>query len=98
MPGRSRVTLARTVSSKTNGTWATSAAVPASEAAVSRRTSTPSTHTVPASGSTSRTASAAIVDLPEPVGPTRATVFPAGTVKETSPSTSVPGRCASAGS
>ena len=98
MPARSSAMLARTVSSKTNGTCATSATLPASEAAVSSRTSTPSSVTRPAPGSTRRTASEAIVDLPAPVGPTRATVFPAGTVNVTSPSTWAPGRCASAGS
>ena len=36
----------------------------------------------PAAGSTSRAASAAIVDLPEPVGPTSATVRPGGTVND----------------
>ena len=50
----------------------------------------PSSATVPEAGSTSRTASDAIVDLPEPVGPTRATVRPAGTSKDTSCRTSGP--------
>lgn len=97
IPDRSRVMLARTVSSKTNGTCATRAPLPASESAVSDRTSTPSRVTEPATGSTSRTASDAIVDLPEPVGPTRATVRPAGTLNETSWSTGVLGTSGSAG-
>ena len=45
----------------------------------SPRRSTPSSRTCPSVGSTSRTSSPASVDLPEPVGPTTATVVPAGT-------------------
>jgi hypothetical protein len=82
--------LPRTLSSKTNGTWGTSATAPASPDELSSRTSAESSRTAPDSGSTSRTASDAIVDLPAPVAPTSATVRPAGTVNETSCSTAGP--------
>ena len=59
---------------------------PARRGAASRR-STPSSRTCPSAGSTSRTSRPASVDLPEPVGPTTATVLPAATSSVTSCST-----------
>ncbi len=82
--------LPRTVSSKTNGICGTSAIEPARAERARSGSFTPSSPTPPDSGSTRRTASDAIVDLPEPVAPTSATVLPAGTVKLTSCRTAGP--------
>jgi hypothetical protein len=89
-PSRSSVTLPRTLSSNTNGICGTSADVPVSDSSVNEGNGTSSRVIRPPTGSTSRTASDAIVDFPEPVAPTRATVLPGGTAKDTSRSTSGP--------
>jgi hypothetical protein len=57
----------------------------------------PSKRTLPALGSISRSTSRAVVDLPQPLSPTSASVSPRFTVKET-PSTARTGRPASRGS
>ena len=54
------------------------------------RTSMPPMKTDPRGGSTARDSSDARVDLPEPVRPTRAQVWPAGTVRSTSRSANEP--------
>ena len=54
------------------------------------RTSIPSTNTVPRGGSYSRGSRLMSVDLPEPVGPTTASVSPAATRSDTSRSTGAP--------
>ncbi len=56
---------------------ARSRSAPRSTASGRSRTSTPSMNTVPGGGSCSRASRLTSVDLPEPVGPTIATVWPA---------------------
>ena len=72
------------VSENRNGSCGTKPMAPRSVASGISRTSTPSMKTVPGGGSCSRGSRLMSVDLPEPVGPTIATVCPAATVSETS--------------
>ena len=70
------------VSEKRNGSCWTKPTLPRSTASGIWRTSRPSMNTVPGGGSWSRASRLISVDFPDPVGPTSATVWPAGTRAE----------------
>ena len=76
-------TLSASVSENRNGSCGTKPIAPRSTASGISRTSTPSMNTVPGGGSCSRASRLISVDLPEPVGPTSATVCPASMRAET---------------
>ena len=83
-------TLAAKVSEKRNGSCGTNPMAPRRTASGSSLTSTPSRNTVPGGGSCRRASRLINVDLPEPVGPTSATVCPASILAETWLRTGVP--------
>ena len=93
--GGRRRRFSRTVSWNRWPSWVTMPSVSRIESKVRSRTSTPASRTAPASTSYSRGASAAIVDLPPPDVPTRATIWPGSTRNETPWSTSAPPRVSS---
>ncbi len=74
-------------SEKRNASCGTNPIAPRSWDSARSRTSTPSTNTVPGGGSKSRGSRLMSVDLPEPVGPTSATVCPASIRTDTCSST-----------
>ena len=82
----------RTVPPNSVASCATSPIWPRRLATVTSRMSMPSTRIVPAVTSHRRGIRPTSVVLPEPDGPTRARVSPAGTVSETSRTTGRPGR------
>ena len=83
-------TFSRTVAENRKLSCGTKPIAPRSVASGSRRTSWPSTKTVPGGGSKSLGKSDTSVLLPQPVGPTIATVRPAGTSSSMSWSTGTP--------
>ena len=84
--------LARIVSWKRCGSWATRPTAACNESCVRSRTSSPSTRTAPSTTSWTRRTSIAIVVLPAPDGPTSATVSPGSMVNDTSRRISRSGR------
>ena len=80
-----------TESPKRNGSWNAIATVARSSATLSSAASCPSKRTVPLPGGSSPAMISISVDLPEPVGPTSATVVPGCTEIVTSWRTGWPG-------
>ncbi len=78
------------LSENRNGSCGTMPMAPRSVASGHSRTSTPSTKTVPGGGSNNRGSRFSSVDLPDPVGPTSATVWPGSTLNEMCSSTGCP--------
>ena len=74
----------RIVRAKSIGSWKTTPMLRRSEATVTSRMSTPSTRMRPDCGSNARWSRPSVVDLPDPVAPTNATVSPGCTSKDRS--------------
>ena len=89
-PATPNAMLSAMVSQNRNGSCGTMPMLPRSTPSGRSRTSMPSMNTVPGGGSYSRGSRLTSVDLPLPVGPTIASVVPAGTVSEMSCSTGGP--------
>ena len=88
--GPNRVMLSAREPARISVRWVTTPTAARSAWRSSSSTSVPPSRTVPGSGSAARDSSDASVDLPDPVRPTSAQVWPAGTNRSTSRSAKLP--------